>query len=96
MSKRQGANLDRRKLLADPIMMGTIIVLITFLTIFIVYPLAILLVDAVYSNETGLTMEFFCQIFCQQTISHSDYQYTEGGCACRYPVHSDRTSVCLC
>ena len=68
MSNRQSASLDRRKLLADPIMMGTIVVLIAFLTIFIVYPLAILLVDAVYSNETGLTMEFFQKSFASRTF----------------------------
>lgn len=68
MSNRQSASLDRRKLLADPIMMSTIVVLIAFLTIFIVYPLAILLVDAVYSNETGLTMEFFQKSFASRTF----------------------------
>ncbi len=68
MSKRQSANLDRRKLMADPIMMGTIIVLITFLTIFIVYPLAILLVDAVYSKETGITTQFFAKSFASKAF----------------------------
>ena len=42
----QGAALDRKKLMADPIMVTTIVVLITFLTLFILYPLAILLVDS--------------------------------------------------
>ena len=45
MAKSQGAALDRKKLMADPIMVTTIVVLITFLTLFILYPLAILLVD---------------------------------------------------
>ena len=40
-TKRQSASLDRRKLLADPIMVTTIVVLIAFLTLFILYPLAI-------------------------------------------------------
>ena len=31
----QGAALDRKKLMADPIMVTTIVVLITFLTLFI-------------------------------------------------------------
>ena len=43
----QGAALDRKKLMADPIMMTTIVLLITFLTLLILYPLAILLVDSV-------------------------------------------------
>ena len=59
MKSRQGAALDRKKLMADPIMMTTIVVLIAFLTVFILYPLAILLVDSVYSAKTGITTSFF-------------------------------------
>ena len=50
MAKGQGAALDRKKLLADPIMVTTIVVLIAFLTLFILYPLAILLVDSIYGK----------------------------------------------
>ena len=46
MAKDQGAALDRKKLMGDPIMVTTIVVLIAFLTLFILYPLAILLVDS--------------------------------------------------
>ena len=46
MVRSQSAALDRKKLMADPIMVTTIVVLITFLTLFILYPLAILLVDS--------------------------------------------------
>ncbi|MDY6180889.1 MAG: iron ABC transporter permease, partial [Candidatus Faecousia sp.] len=63
MATRQGAALDRKKLLADPIMVTTIVVLITFLTLFILYPLAILLVDSVYGPDTGLTGSIFQRIF---------------------------------
>ena len=63
MATRQGAALDRKKLLADPIMVSTIVVLIAFLTLFILYPLAILLVDSVYSKDTGLTGSIFQRIF---------------------------------
>ena len=63
MASRQGAALDRKKLLGDPIMVTTIVVLIAFLTLFILYPLAILLVDSVYGTETGLTMSVFKRIF---------------------------------
>ena len=59
MKSRQGAMLDRKKLMADPIMMTTIVVLVAFLTLFILYPLAILLVDSIYSNETGVSLTFF-------------------------------------
>ena len=63
MASRQGASLDRKKLMADPIMVTTIVVLITFLTLFILYPLAVLLVDSVYSKDSGLTMSIFQRIF---------------------------------
>lgn len=63
MASRQSAALDRKKLMADPIMVTTIILLIAFLTLFILYPLAILLVDSVYGPETGLTMSIFERIF---------------------------------
>ena len=68
MARGQGASLDRRKLLADPVMVTTIVVLITFLAIFILYPLAILLVDSIYSTDTGLTLEFFKSIFGKRTF----------------------------
>ena len=63
MASRQSAALERKKLLADPIMVTTIVVLIAFLTLFILYPLAVLLVDSVYGKETGLTMDIFKRIF---------------------------------
>ena len=68
MAKRQSAALERKKLLADPIMVTTIVVLIAFLTIFILYPLAVLLVDSVYGDETGLTMDIFKRIFGMHTF----------------------------
>ena len=58
MAKSQSAMLDRKKLMADPIMVLTIVVLITFLTLFILYPLAILLVDSFY----GFTLATFQRI----------------------------------
>ena len=54
MATRQSAALDRKKVLADPIMVSTIVVLITFLTLFILYPLAMLLTDSVHVRETNL------------------------------------------
>ena len=68
MAKRQSAALERKKLLTDPIMVTTIVVLITFLTLFILYPLAVLLVDSVYGKETGLTMDIFKRIFAMHTF----------------------------
>ncbi len=64
MASRQGISLDRKKLLSDPVMMITIILLIVFLTIFILYPLAILLVDSIYAKDgSGLTLSIFQRIF---------------------------------
>ena len=68
MATRQSAALDRKKFLADPIMVSTIVVLITFLTLFILYPLAVLLVDSVYGKESGLTLGIFKRIFEMHTF----------------------------
>ena len=68
MATRQSAALDRKKLLADPVMVTTIVVLITFLTLFILYPLAVLLVDSVYGKETGLTLDIFKRIFAMSSF----------------------------
>ena len=68
MATRQSAALDRKKFLADPIMVTTIVVLITFLTLFILYPLAVLLVDSVYGKESGLTLDIFKRIFEMHTF----------------------------
>ena len=62
----QGAALDRKKLMADPIMVTTIVLLITFLTLFILYPLAILLVDSVLMDG-HVTLKIFQRIFTDPT-----------------------------
>ena len=62
MARAQGASLDRKKLMGDPVMVTTIVLLITFLTLFILYPLAILLVDSFVGDGTfGLSV--FKRIF---------------------------------
>ncbi|SCY08087.1 MULTISPECIES: ABC transporter permease [unclassified Butyrivibrio] len=61
MAKSQSASLDRKKLLGDPIMVTTILLLIVFLTVFILYPLAILLVDSFVSDE-GFTLGTFKRV----------------------------------
>ena len=62
MAKDQGVALDRKKLMGDPIMVTTIVVLIAFLTLFILYPLAILLVDS-FVTDSGPSFEVFTRIF---------------------------------
>ncbi|MBR0164352.1 MAG: iron ABC transporter permease [Lachnospiraceae bacterium] len=61
MAKTQSAALERKKLMADPIMVTTIVVLITFLTLFILYPLAILLVDS-FIRDGAPTLAIFREI----------------------------------
>ena len=62
MPRAQGAALDRKKLMGDPIMVTTIVLLITFLTLFILYPLAILLVDS-FVGDGGFGFSVFQRIF---------------------------------
>ena len=59
---KQGASLDRKKLMADPIMVTTIVLLITLLTLFILYPLAILLVDS-FVGDGSFSLSVFQRIF---------------------------------
>ena len=58
MAKSQSASLERKKLLADPILCTTIVLLVVFLTVFILYPLAILLVDS-FVSDNGITTDIF-------------------------------------
>ncbi len=67
---KQGAALDRKKLMADPIMVTTIVVLITFLTLFILYPLAMLLVDS-FLNDGRISLDVFRRIFNMPTFTRA-------------------------
>ncbi len=71
MAKSQGAALDRKKLMADPIMVGTIAVLIAFLTLFILYPLAILLVDSFVGDGDGFSFSVFQRIFAMPNFTRA-------------------------
>lgn len=62
MATIQGKSLDRKKLFADPILVTAIIGIFLFLLLFIVYPLAILLVDSAYVDGT-ITFSVFMRIF---------------------------------
>lgn len=70
MAKSQSAALDRKKLMADPIMVITIVVLITFLTVFILYPLAILLVDSFYGGN-GFTLATFQRVLAMPNFTRA-------------------------
>ncbi len=70
----QSAALDRRKFFGDPIMVTTIVVLIAFLALFILYPLAILMVDSVITDK-GFTLSIFQRVLAmpnfRQAISNT-------------------------
>ena len=59
-----------QKLMGDPILVTTIVVLITFLTLFILYPLAILLVDS-FVGDGGFSFNVFKRIFQMPTFTHA-------------------------
>lgn len=70
MARTQGAALDRKKLMGDPILVTTIVVLITFLMLFILYPLAILLVDS-FVGDGGFSFNVFKRIFDMPTFTRA-------------------------
>ncbi len=67
MARSQSVALDRKKLMADPVMVITIVLLITFLTVFILYPLAILLVDSFYGGN-GFTLDTFKRVLAMSSF----------------------------
>lgn len=67
MDKRKSRELDRKKLLGDPILVLTIIALILFLVMFIAYPLFTLLVDSVYYDKK-ISLDAFVRIFQQASF----------------------------
>lgn len=54
MVRSQSASLDRKKFFGDPVLVITIIALTVFLALFILYPLAMLLMDSVMVRQTQL------------------------------------------
>ena len=67
----QGKSLDRKKLLADPVMVAAIAGIFLFLFLFILYPLAILLSDSAVvetENGTGFGIGNFIRIFKMTTF----------------------------
>ena len=78
MARGQGAALDRKKLMADPIMVTTIVVLITFLTLFILYPLAILLVDS-FVGDGSFGLGIFKRIFEMPTFTRAIFNTLKVG-----------------
>lgn len=62
MPQSNSAALERKKLFQDPFLVGTIVVLLVFLILFIVYPLFVLLIDSVYEKGVGFSLETFRRV----------------------------------
>lgn len=62
MASANSKRLDRKKFFGDPVLVATIVILMVFLSLFILYPLAMLLVDSVYEAETGMTLSIFSRV----------------------------------
>lgn len=75
----QSKLLDRKKLFADPILITAIAGIFLFLLLFILYPLAILLVDSVcidtlgadFTAKTTFTLKVFQRIFEMTSFRHA-------------------------
>ena len=65
MAKSQNARLERKKFFSDPILVSMIIILLVFLTLFILYPLLMLLIDSIYS-EGKITLDVFKRVLSLQ------------------------------
>ncbi|MBR2528506.1 MAG: iron ABC transporter permease [Blautia sp.] len=61
MAKSQNARLERQKFYSDPILVSMIVVLIVFLSLFILYPLLMLLIDSIYT-EGKVTLDVFRRV----------------------------------
>ena len=85
MARNQSASLDRKKLFGDPVLIITIIALTIFLALFILYPLAMLLIDSVLVRST--------QLYSVETlVSGEKIEYvTEKG----EPVVDSKSPVCV-
>ena len=68
VTSNQRASLERKKFFSDPILVLTVIALVVFLLLFIAYPLFTLLIESVYTKETGVTVSAFVRIFNQASF----------------------------
>ena len=67
MATSNSRRLDRKKFFADPTLVIVIAILLIFLTLFILYPLAMLLVDAIY-GDSGFTLTVFGRVWNMSTF----------------------------
>ena len=55
--RSQSKKLDRKKFWNDPILIAMIVIMVFFLTLFIVYPLVMLLSEALRSSDGHFTLD---------------------------------------
>ena len=70
MARSQNARLERRKFFSDPVLVTMIIVLLIFLTLFILYPLLMLLIDSIYT-EGKITLDVFKRVLSLQRFQNA-------------------------
>ena len=58
MAGSQNARLERKKFFSDPILVGMIVVLLIFLSLFILYPFFVMFITAFRSNAETTDMYF--------------------------------------
>ena len=90
--RNQSAFLDRKKFFADPIMVTTIVVLIAFLTLFILCPLVGLSGPQFLTDQR---IRFFMYSGGSRKMSNTsrgNQQLAESRFPCRYRVRAHRTS----
>ena len=66
----KSSQLERKKMLSDPVLMGMIGILLIFLILFIVYPLFVLLVDSFYTEGT-LTLSVFKRVLSMERFKRA-------------------------
>ncbi len=65
MANSQNARLERKKFFSDPILVSMIVILLVFLSLFILYPLLMLLIDSIYT-EGKVTLDVFKRVLSLQ------------------------------
>lgn len=69
--RKQARRLDRQKVLRDPILMAMIVIMVIFLTLFIIYPLVMLLSEAFRDTDGNLSLQTLRDTFTYVTFKQS-------------------------
>lgn len=71
MASRQSQQLERKKFYSDPVLVITIVILVAFLFLFVLYPLIMLLIDSVLTKDGQFTLRAFPAIFKDYTFKNA-------------------------